>query len=115
PALADTSLNYLTGHGPRNVSTLTWAVLIISIVVTIVVVAILIAALWRGAARSGRQDSKDSLIVERARGSITAIYAGLALSTLILLGVTVWTMVTLADVSAPPSKPKITIEITGHQ
>jgi cytochrome c oxidase subunit 2 len=115
PASAAAPLNYLTGHGPRNVATLTWAVLIISIVVTVVIVAILIAAMWRGAATSGRQDSKGSLIVERSRGSITAIYAGLALSTLILLGVTVWTMVTLADVSAPPSKPKITIEIIGHQ
>jgi cytochrome c oxidase subunit 2 len=115
PASANAPLNYLTGHGPRNMATLTWAVLIISVVVTVVVVAVLIVAMWRGAGRAGRQDSTASLIVERSRAAIMAIYAGLAVSTLILLGVTVWTMVSLAGIAAPPSKPKITIEIIGHQ
>ncbi len=47
-ARADAPLGYLSGNGPRNVSHLTWGLLLISIIVFVIVIAILLIALWRG-------------------------------------------------------------------
>lgn len=114
-AKANAPLNYLTGAGPRNVSTLTWGVLIIAIIVILVTTLLLLSGIfWRSRSRSFEFGERREL-TDRTGNAIAVIYAGLIVSTLVLFGVTIWTMVTLADVASPPRKPKITIEITGHQ
>lgn len=115
PARADAPLDYLFGAGPRNVSTLTWGVLTISVIVVVIITGLLLFAIFARRNRPSSASSSERELVSRAGNPVAAIYAGLALSTLVLLGVTIWTMMTLADIAAPPSKPRITIEVTGHQ
>jgi cytochrome c oxidase subunit 2 len=108
-------LSFLSGAGPRNVSTLTWGVLIISVLVVIITTAILLFATFARRERPPSSTSKERQLVSRAGNPVSVIYAGLILSTVVLFGVTIWTMMTLADIAAPPSKPSITVEVTGHQ
>jgi cytochrome c oxidase subunit II len=113
-AYADPPLGFLRGYGPHTPVALTWGVLIISILTVVIICGILLVALWRN--RGLQPDTLPGTApVKRPYGGLTAIYAGVALSTLVLFGVSVWTVVTLADVASPSSKPKITIEVTGHQ
>ena len=113
PARADAPLNYLFGAGPRNVSTLTWGVLIIALIVVVIITAILLVAIFKG--KNGPPAIGERRLTSRAGNPVAVIYMGLIISAVVLLGVTVWTMMTLADIAAPPAKPKITVEVTGHQ
>jgi cytochrome c oxidase subunit 2 len=108
-------LNYLFGAGPRNVSGLTWGVLAISVIVVVIITGILLFAIFATHKRFASEAFGKRELVLRAGNPIAVIYAGLVLSTLVLFGVTIWTMMTLADIAAPPSKPRITVEVTGHQ
>ncbi len=115
PARANAPLNYLFGAGPRNVSTLTWGVLTISIIVVVIVTGLLLFATLKSWNRPASPAWKERELVSRATNPVAVVYAGLILSTAVLLGVTIWTMMTLADVAAPPSKPTVSIEVTGHE
>lgn len=115
PAMAGAPLDYLVGDGPRNVSSLTWGVLIISVLVVVITTAILLIATFKRRPRSPQPGSEDRGLVSRPGNPVAFIYAGVIVSAIVLFGVTIWTMVTLADVAAPPRKPTINIEVTGHQ
>lgn len=115
PADTHAPLNYLTGAGPRNVSTLTWGVLIISVIVVLATTLRLLIAIFRSSRARSSDIGERRELIDRLGNAIPAIYAGLVASTLLLFGVTIWTMATLAEVASPPQKPKITIEITGHK
>jgi cytochrome c oxidase subunit 2 len=115
PARADAPLDYLFGAGPRNVSSLTWGVLTISILVVLIITGVLLFAIFARRNRTPSTSSNERELVARAGNPVGVIYAGLILSTLVLFGVTIWTMMTLADIAAPPSAPKVTIEVTGHE
>ena len=55
-------------------------------------------------------------LVERPGGGVAWIYIGVAVTTVVLLAFTSWTVATLAAVSRPaPGKSPFTVEITGHQ
>lgn len=114
-AAANAPLNYLTGAGPRNVSTLTWGVLIIAVIVILATTLLLLIAIFRSFRSRSSEIGERRELMDRIENAVPAIYAGLIASTLVLFGVTIWTMVTLADIASPPKKPKITIEITGHE
>jgi len=109
-------LQYLTGAGTRAypVVHLTWGVIIISAaVVAIIATLVLIACLKRNAPLTPDADGR--LPVERAGAGVAWIYVGTAISTLVLLATSVWTMMALADVAQPPNEPAMTIEVHGHQ
>lgn len=118
-ARADAPLQYLFGAGPRNVSNLTWGVLVIAVLVAVIVTGVLLVATFRK--RDGRAPkgpdvrTGDRQLIAPSGNPIPIIYVGLVASTLVLFGVTIWTMVTLADVAAPPSQPSVSIEVIGHQ
>jgi len=112
-ARADAPMGYLSGNGPRNVSHLTWGLLIISIVVFVIVIAILLIALWRGWWQP-KITLPGTAPVYDSPGGVRAIYTGLVLSALVLFGVTVWTVATIAGISSPPQKPRLTIEVTAR-
>jgi cytochrome c oxidase subunit II len=116
PVLAKAPMNYLQSFGPRahEIAILTWALLIISIVVAVIVSALVLVGVMRRRAPHGTQVTLEPV----SHGSSTGvlwIYIGVGLSILALLGSMVWTGYTMAAVQRPPSDPKLTIEIIGHQ
>jgi cytochrome c oxidase subunit II len=115
PARADAPLNYLFGAGPRNVWILTWGVLIVSLIVVVIITAILLLGIFKEKSQPPEVAPGKRQPISRVGNPIPIIYMGLIVSTVVLLGVTIWTMMTLADIAAPPRKPKITVEVIGHQ
>ncbi len=115
PAAAGTSMSYLHSFGTKGdeILPLTWGLMIISIFVVVIVSALLVRALLISPAVD--PDATVVLPVERPGGGLSWIYIGVGLSTVVLFGSAVWTMVTLAAVGEPPDKPAFTIEVTGHQ
>lgn len=116
PARADAPLNYLRGYGDKAdpVVSLTWGVLIISIAVIAIVALLLAGAIWR---RPGIAAGEPGvrLAVSRPEGGIGWITVGVGISTLVLLFTVIWTMVVLAKVASPATRPPVTIEVTGRQ
>jgi len=53
--------------------------------------------------------------VERGGSGLSWIYVGLALTVAVLLFSLVWTVEVLAQINSPPTRPALTLEITGHQ
>ena len=105
-------MDYLHADGRmgKTILPLTQGLLIISAVVVVIIAAlVLIPILWRsrGAAVSG-----SPLVEDEARGWISI---GVGLSTVVLVGLVVWTSVTMARIANPPSKPALSIEVRGHQ
>ena len=94
-------LSYLTGHGARAtpVVALTWGVLIISVAVTVIIAVLLAAALWRR--RSKVWQPGERLDVSHPHGAMWWVWVGVAISTLVLLGTCVWTMLVLAQIASP--------------
>ncbi|HEX4110894.1 MAG TPA: cytochrome c oxidase subunit II [Stellaceae bacterium] len=114
PARAETPLGYLRGSGAmaHAITPLTWGLLIISLVVCVIVMALVLGG----------------ILVKRAAGHVTAgvplmrggggtgwVGLGVGISSVVLLGSLVWTVVVLAAINEPPSKPGLTIEVTGQQ
>lgn len=115
-AQAEAPMNYLQGFGAKahQVVPLTWALLILSILV-VVIVSALVAA---GVTRRRAPQRSDVTLEPISHGSSTGvlwIYIGVGLSTLALLGAMVWTGYTMAAIHKPPRDPKVTVEIIGHQ
>jgi cytochrome c oxidase subunit 2 len=48
-------------------------------------------------------------------GGMMWIYIGLPLTVVALFGALVWTMLVIAKIDAPPTPPKLTLEVTGRQ
>jgi cytochrome c oxidase subunit II len=114
-AHAKAPLGYLRGYGPKAypVVTLTWALLIVSIAVVVIVTVLVAIGIWRRRATVGSPLA--SVPVERGGNGLAWIYIGLGLTSIVLVGSLVWTVVVLAAVNGPASKPSLTIEVTGQQ
>jgi cytochrome c oxidase subunit 2 len=119
-ARADAPMNYLTGYGPKAhpVTTLTWGLMALSIVViaimtTLVAIAIFKRRGWHPAP-SG-EPGGERWPVERPTGGVNWIVIGVAATAVALLASLVWTMAVLARVAAPPAEPGLVLELTGHQ
>jgi cytochrome c oxidase subunit 2 len=114
PAQAETPLGYLRGFGAmaNAITPLTWGLLIISIVVCIIVIALVLVGIVLK-----RQASHITAAIPLVRGGGGTGWVGLgvAISSVVLLGSLVWTVVVLAAINEPPSKPALTIEVTGQQ
>ena len=116
-AYAAPPLSYLQGQGTRAypVVALTWGMLITAILVVVIITAFLLLALFRRRAGTGLV-LPGTAPVERPGGGVAWIYIGVAVTTVVLLAFTSWTVATLAAVSRPaPGKSPFTVEITGHQ
>lgn len=112
---APTPLTYLLGRGLKAspVVALTWGLLAISVIVVLVVLAMIFIGTWKRAVRfSG---TIQDIPVERGPKGITFIAVTVGVSAVVLLGSMIWTVVVLANVSRPPGRPPLTIEISGQQ
>ena len=115
-ARADAPMNYLRSFGVRahEIASLTWGLLIISILVAIIVSALVLVGVMRRRAPHTAEVALEPV----SRGSssgILWIYIGGGLSILALLGSMIWTGYTMAAVQRPRTEPKLTIDIIGHQ
>ncbi|HET6390035.1 cytochrome c oxidase subunit II [Hyphomicrobium sp.] len=114
PAFADPPLSYLSAFGPKADSTasLTWGLLIISILVTAVMTGLVIWAIFRKRAPvSGPGPEPETHHIS----TFNIFGWGLGLTALILAGCVGWTMMTLAAIDQPPKTPAVNIEVTGNQ
>jgi cytochrome c oxidase subunit II len=117
PYVADAPLNYLTAYGTRahSIQILTWALLLISIIVLVIISILLIAGLVRGSRRETINLPGEAPVSRPPRGA-SWIYIGVGASTIVLFAMSVWTMTILADVTSPPvGKTAVHIEVTAHQ
>jgi len=112
-ACAQAPLDYLHGDGiqARSLAQLAWGLGIISLLVVFVIAVALIAAIVRRREAGG----KHALAVRRDVGGMRWIYVGLAVSLPALLAMTVWTLLTIGAVAAPPTPPSLTIAVTGER
>lgn len=109
-------LNYLTGSGDKAdpVVALTWALLLVSVAV-IAIIAILVAgAIWR---RPGiaPQPPGSKIELGHPTSGLNWIWIGVGISSVVLLASIVWTVMVLAEINQPATKPAFTVEVTGHQ
>jgi cytochrome c oxidase subunit II len=112
---AATSLSYLRGFGVKAypVAALTWGLLVISTVVILVCTAFIVIGAWRRRATVG--GAVERVPVERGPAGLGWISIGAGISSVVLLGSLIWTVIVLADISGPPNAPQVTIEVTGQQ
>src|SRR5205814_1004977 len=113
-AHADAPLNYLRTHGfnADTVTTLVWGTMIISAAVVIVTTVLLFAALFRP--RAGETEGEARIL--GGGGGLSWISIGVGVSAVVLFVVTVWTVVTLAQVSRMPvGQHGLRLNIIGHQ
>jgi cytochrome c oxidase subunit 2 len=108
-------LEYLTGSGDKAgpVVVLTWGVLAISLCVIIVITALLLGGIWKSPPRTVAIGEKTAIGPEE--GGLNWLWIGVGVSSLVLLFTVVWTVVVLAKVIVPATRPTVTIEITGKQ
>jgi cytochrome c oxidase subunit 2 len=113
-AYAERPLSYLHGDGGKAypVVSLTWGLLGISIVVTLIVATLLFLGIM---ARRQRTADIAKTAIGRSGGGMSWLIWGTGISTVALFGSLVWTVAVLADINGPPTKPTVTIEITGQQ
>jgi cytochrome c oxidase subunit 2 len=117
PHLADapTPLTFMRSYGGKAdpVTLLTWGLLAISIIVVIIITVMVVASVRRRSIRfSGEMDR--SSVQRTAKGGL---FVGVAvgISSIVLFGSMIWTVVVLAAINGPAQKPPLTIEITGQQ
>jgi cytochrome c oxidase subunit II len=110
--LADNPLAYLDAHGfrTRNSVPLLWGTICVSLAVLYFFIITLFAAIYHG--RHTRRSFRD---IVRPPGGVSWIFTGVGVSTLLLLGTTVWTVSVLRANSAPPCAAAAKISVTGHQ
>jgi len=107
-------MTYMRTFGPAAdpVTSLGWGLTIISALVIIIIAGLLLKATLRARATAV---GLSSIAITRPGGGARWIYIGTGVSTVILLGLVIWTMFTLAAIANAPQAPLFTIEIRAHQ
>ena len=107
-------MTYMHTVGPAAdpVTSLGWGLTWVCCSVIVVIAVLLLTATLRARAPRGMLSG---IPIARRSGGLPWIYIGTGLSTIVLLGLVVWTMFTLAAIARPPRPPEFTIEIRAHQ
>lgn len=105
-------MDYLHADGlmGARILPLTQGLLAVSAIVVVIIAALVLVAIWRRG--RGGAVAATSIMEGEATGWISI---GVGLSTLVLVGLVVWTSVTMARIANPPSEPALSIEVRGHQ
>lgn len=113
---ADYPMNYLSTQGPAAdpATQLNWGLLTISVAVCVIIGVLVLWATLRHRPPL-QQDADGRWPVAPARGGMRWIYIGVGLSTLVLFGSTIWTVMTLSAVAAPTRQPALAISVTAQQ
>lgn len=109
-------MNYLQAFSGKaeTIATLTWALLILSIVVVAIITILTLAGvLRRRTPRTAMDVDREPLAREET--GLSWITIGVAISTVALLGGMAWNAYTMAAINKPPRDPALTIKVIGHQ
>jgi cytochrome c oxidase subunit II len=116
-AIAATPLNYLTIAGERTawITPLLWGLIGISVAVVLMAIVLVLWGTFHGSALPA--DALPGRVeVSRGRSGFAWILIGVVASAVVLFGVMVWTVVTVAALAVPSGgDPLFNIEIVGHQ
>jgi cytochrome c oxidase subunit 2 len=107
-------MTYLRTFGPAAdpVTSLAWGLIIICALVIVIIGWLLTVAMLRARSTTA---ALSALPISRSRSGLRWIYIGTGASTVVLFGLVVWTMFTLAAIASAPQRPAFTIEIRAHQ
>jgi cytochrome c oxidase subunit 2 len=112
-------MTFMRTFGPAAdpITSLGWGMTVICSAVVVVIGALLLGAMWGRTSqyRSGDQLQLAQIPIGRTEAGLKWIYIGVAVSTGILLGMIIWTLITLNAVAGPSGPSAFTIEIRGHQ
>jgi cytochrome c oxidase subunit 2 len=86
--------------------------LFVSIAVVVIICVLVIAGIVRRRQPEAPSTGRTPLIATDATQWISI---GVGISTVVLLGLVVWTSITMARIANPPVEPALTIEMRGHQ
>jgi cytochrome c oxidase subunit 2 len=105
-------MDYLHADGlmAKRILPLTQALLIVSAIVVVVVAALVLIPILR----YGRTVVVAETPIQQSGGR-GWISIGVGLSTVVLVGLVIWTSITMAQIANPPSQPALSIEVRGHQ
>jgi cytochrome c oxidase subunit 2 len=105
-------MDYLHADGlmAKRILPLTQALLIVSAIVVVIVMGLVLVAILR----RGRGGAVADTPIEEVGGR-GWISIGVGLSTVVLVGLVVWTSMTMARIANPPNKPALSIDVRGHQ
>jgi len=111
---AQPAMSYLRTFGPAGdpATHLGWGLGVVSVVVVVVIAILVLAGVLR---RRTRSADPAALAVDRDEGGMSWLYVGVGVSTVVLIGCVVWTMITVAAVAMPSHAADLTIEVTGWQ
>ncbi|MEO7052131.1 MAG: cytochrome c oxidase subunit II [Rhodanobacter sp.] len=115
-AWSATPMSYLRTFGPAGypVTALGWGLGIISVSVVVIIGLLLLGGIFRR--RDTRStDGSNTLVVRRDAGGMAWIYIGVGVSTVVLIGSMIWTLVVTAVVAHPSTKPALTIQVSASQ
>ena len=107
----DAPLNYfLHSFGPASRPTmhLGWIMTGLLSAITFLVALLLITAIWR------KRSPADQRAIGQERGGLRWVYIGTGLSTCILAGLVVYSLLVLNAVAKPSQAPILTLNITGY-
>jgi cytochrome c oxidase subunit 2 len=105
-------LNYfLHSYGPASMPTMHLGWVFAGIAVA---VCVIIAGLLAGALIHPRQPTPDTRRIDSSDHGLRWIYIGAGVSACILLGMTVYALITLNKVSKPLRAPNLTLTVTGY-
>ena len=112
---AATPMSYLQTFGPAGdpATRLGWGLGIVSIAVTLIIAVLLLGAIFRK--RKVISKNETSLAVSRDAGGMAWIYIGEGITIVVLSLCMIWTLVVIARIAQPPSKPVLTVQVTASQ
>lgn len=109
-------MGYLKTFGPRAdpATALTWGLTILSLAVVVIITVLVVAGVL-ARRRRGPAELLAEMPAERGANGLAWFYVGMPLTVVALVGVLIWTVGVLAAVDSPHARPRLTIEVTGHQ
>ncbi|MDQ6646026.1 MAG: cytochrome c oxidase subunit II [Pseudomonadota bacterium] len=109
-------MSYLHTFGPAGypVTTLGWGLGIISVSVCVIITLLLLGAIFRRH-KEIIGNVEEHLVVHEDAGGMAWIYIGVGISTVVLIGAMIWTLVVTAVIAKPVTPAALTVQVQASQ